>query len=199
MTGRTLSVQNRHMGIHQDRVIGIVLEGMHRLPTIWNNIDDQSVTLQQAADHIGIDLVILGNKNATARKHTVTITFGNLAATLRMQFRFPGFERQPKVKPRALSFGTVDGHKTTHQFRQAARDRKPKPRSAILTHRGIIGLTERGKYLFLSVPRDTDAGIDNREMVYFLVRNQMSNAFGYNFLVRDFQSHRSLTGEFDRV
>ena len=196
MAGRPLTIQNRHMGIHQDRIIVILLEGMHGLATIGDDIDNQSITQQQAPDHVGINLVILGNKNATTRKNTVTSALGNLAAPMLMPFRSAGFKRQPHIKSRSLALGTIDLHEAAHQFRQTACNRKTKPRSTILPHGGIVGLAKGGKYLFLTIPRNSDAGIDNGKMVNFLIRNQVAHPFRNIFLPGDFQPYRSLPGEF---
>ena len=58
-----IAIHYGHLSVHEDHVVGLLFELLHRLRTIFDFIDDAAGTFQVAADQKAILVGIVGQEN----------------------------------------------------------------------------------------------------------------------------------------
>ncbi|EXI73037.1 MAG: hypothetical protein AW07_02969 [Candidatus Accumulibacter sp. SK-11] len=137
-----VAVHQRHLAIHQDRVMGAGARRDHRLRTILRQLDPATETFQDRRRDLAVDGVVFGDQDPRPRQAA-----GQHRRLLARQRAGVARGTLPEPEGRATSFLALETDLATHPLRQFADDHQPESGTAKAPRRRVVGLRERRKQL----------------------------------------------------
>ena len=163
----------RHVRIHQNRVVVVLMQHLQGLDAVIGNIDGNTGQVQKLLYHLLVDSIVFCHQYPATGKCLATLaqivgersgiplgaaTLDFLALVQRCHA-----QQQFKAEGRAIPRYAVDLEIATHQLQQAAADGKPEAGSPKTPGDGLIGLAEWLKQFGLVFLRNADAAIADAE------------------------------------
>ena len=140
LAGCGIAVQNRHLSVHENHVVGTLLELLHRLRAVLHFVDDAAGILQVAADQEAIFFRIVGQKNpqrSSSGSALRSVFVSAFAAG-------PSGDRESRreMHRAARTRRALGPDSSAHQFNEALGDGQTQAGAAEFARGGSIGLRE---------------------------------------------------------
>ena len=161
---RLQTVHARHLHIHEDQVVAAATRLLQRLKAVVGDLHLQSDLGQEFHRDFLVDLVVLGQQDASAGRHGLQAQFGNSGRLGQFfQAELALAETGGKPEGAALAGHALRAGLAAHQARQPPGDGEPEAGAAVAARGGGIDLLEGREQVRDLLRRNADAGVRHFE------------------------------------